>query len=315
MQGAEAERRQGGADRANGVKAQSPVRGEKYGGPGWKPGLGAEGKCPRPVCGVLNNLKHKAMCTRCRGDPEKQAVKPDVRGALPGGDGRASCLAVYQTPAPGNLKVHLLQHWPYRRHVLRYSLSVRCRTGPQWAWGGECPNVTAAAEGFARIQVLQAETGRAVNTGCRHPDSGAARQRGQPGSRISRLWECRAAGLGQPDSRTISLREVRLRDCRAWDTPTAGPENRKVGQCRSSADRRAGLGMERSPCGSGGYYRQTDQSEKHCASRARVRQGRAPAGQCGWRQAAPRLASVFHSVAGPVFRAVPAPIPRATFCP
>lgn len=139
--------------------------------------------------------------------------------------------------------------------------------------------------------------------------------RPKPGGPSILVADIPTAGLGQPDSRTTSLREVRLRDCRAWDTPTAGPENRKVGQCRSSADRRAGLGMERSPCGSGGYYRQTDQSEKHCASRARVRQGRAPAGQCGWRQAAPRLAPVFHSVAGPVFRAVPAPIPRATFCP
>ena len=75
------------------------------------------------------------------------------------------------------------------------------------------------------------------------PDSGAARQRGQPGSRISRLWECRAAGLGQPGSRTTSLREIRLRDCRAWDTPTAGPGNRKgavLVQCRPS--RRSGYG-------------------------------------------------------------------------
>lgn len=87
-----------------------------------------------------------------------------------------------------------------------------------------------------------------VNTGCRHPDSGpgsgAIRQRdwGQR-SRISRLWECRAVGLGQPNSRTTSLREVRLRDCRAWDTPTAGPGNRKGAvpvQCGPS--RRSGYG-------------------------------------------------------------------------
>lgn len=233
MQGAEEERRQGGADRANGVKAQSPVRGEKYGGPGWKPGLGAEGKCPRPVCGVLNNLKHKAMCTRCRGDPEKQAVKPDVRGALPGGYGRASCLAVYQTPAPGNLKVHLLQHWPYRRHVLRYSLSVQCCTGPQWASGGECPNVTAAAEGFARIQVLQAETGRAVNTGCRHPDSGAIRQRGNQAARLGTTRQqdkpivgvpgCGAGATRQQDNQSAGNQAARLSglghaDCRTGES-------------------------------------------------------------------------------------------------